>query len=61
VGKSIAQSGLRKNYGVTILAIRRGDAYLNEITPETVILPDDVLYVFGKPDKVVQLNKFFCL
>jgi CPA2 family monovalent cation:H+ antiporter-2 len=61
VGKSIAHSGLRKNYGVTILAIRRGDTYLNEITPETVILPDDVLYVFGKPEKVVQLNKFFCL
>jgi len=61
VGKSIVKSGLRENFGVTILAIRRSDTYLDEINPETVILQDDVLYVFGKPENVVRLNKFFCL
>ncbi|MBI1192677.1 MAG: potassium transporter KefB [Bacteroidetes bacterium] len=61
VGKSVGQSGLRNHFGVTILAIRRGDAYVDEITPETMILPEDVLYVFGKPENVVRLNKFFCL
>lgn len=61
VGKSVGQVGLRKNYGVTILAIRRGEQYISEIHPETVIQTDDLLYVFGNPDNVTRLNKYFCL
>ena len=60
VGKSVGQASLRNLYGVTILAIKRDDSFINEITPDTLLLQNDVLYVFGKPENVVRLNKFFC-
>ncbi len=59
VGKSIGEIGLRKQFGVTVLAIRRDNVYINEILPETRIEPDDILYVFGKPENVMMLNKYF--
>jgi CPA2 family monovalent cation:H+ antiporter-2 len=59
VGKSISESGLRSNFQVTVLAIRRGNKYITEIDPEMNIETDDMLYVFGKPDNIAKLNKYF--
>jgi monovalent cation:H+ antiporter-2, CPA2 family len=59
VGKSIRDSGLRSNFQVTVLAIRRGNKYITEIDPEMNIETDDMLYVFGKPDNIAKLNKYF--
>lgn len=58
VGKSIGTTGLRSDYNVTVLAIRRGDEYITDITPENKIKPDDVLYLFGSPDDILALNKY---
>ncbi len=59
VGKSIGESELRSNFGVTVLAIKRNDEYLTDINEENKILADDILYVFGKHDDIYKLNKHF--
>ncbi len=61
VGKTIAESGLRVNYNITVLAIRREGAYLSEITPAEEIQQDDVLYLFGNPDNIVRVAKYLTL
>ncbi|MFV8224344.1 cation:proton antiporter [Christiangramia aquimixticola] len=56
VGKTIEESGIRKNYNVTILAIQRERRYLTEITTETTIQQGDLLYLFGHPGYINHLN-----
>jgi CPA2 family monovalent cation:H+ antiporter-2 len=61
VEKSIQESGISKNYGVTVLAIKRNNHYLTEIYPDTVIKQGDLLYLFGNPTKINDLNKIISL
>ncbi len=56
VGKSIQDSGIGKNYRVTLMAIQRDRKYLTEISPETVIQQGDLLYLFGHPNNINHLN-----
>lgn len=56
VGKSIKESNFRKNFGVTVLAIKREGRHLSDISPETIIKQDDVLYVFGRPNHISKIN-----
>ena len=56
VGKSLEESGIAKNYGVTVLAIKRDTQYLTEITPQTKIKRGDLIYVFGNPSNINHLN-----
>ncbi|MFN4764370.1 cation:proton antiporter [Gillisia sp. Q332] len=57
VNKTIQESGIGKNFGVTILAIRRGTTYLTEINPETLIKQGDFLYLFGAPSNINNLSE----
>ncbi len=57
VGKSIKESGIGKNYRLTILTIRRNTDYITEIGPETVIQQGDLLYIFGHPHNISKLNQ----
>ncbi|APU66781.1 MAG: cation:proton antiporter [Christiangramia sp.] len=57
VGKSIEKSGIGKNYGVTVLAIQRDRRHLTEISPQTEILQGDLLYLFGHPNNINNLNR----
>jgi CPA2 family monovalent cation:H+ antiporter-2 len=56
VGKSIKESNFRKNFGVTVLAIKRDGRHLSDISPETIIKQDDILYVFGRPNHISKIN-----
>jgi monovalent cation:H+ antiporter-2, CPA2 family len=56
VGKTIAESGIRQNYGVTLVAIKRDDTVLTTIGVTTEIKFGDILYVFGQKD---QVNEFY--
>ncbi len=51
-GKSLTQLELRKKYGVTLLAMRRGSETISTPGGETVIQGNDILVVLGPPDKV---------
>jgi monovalent cation:H+ antiporter-2, CPA2 family len=57
VGKKIGESQIRKLYGITVLTIKRDNRFITEIHPETRILQDDVLYVFGRPDAIARFNE----
>lgn len=59
VGRALAESGIRKNYNVNVLAIRRGEEYISEISPETVIMEGDLLFLFGNPQDINHLNEMF--
>lgn len=59
VGKTVELSGIRKKYGVTILAIQRDKKYITEIKPDTLIMQGDLLFLFGNPDAINKLNKLF--
>ncbi len=61
VEKTIQHSGISKNYGVTVLAIKRDNHYLTEIYPDTVIKQGDLLYLFGNPTRINELNKIISL
>ncbi|MEZ4722356.1 MAG: cation:proton antiporter [Flavobacteriales bacterium] len=56
VGKSILDSRIRTEFEVTILAVKRGENYILDVGPHTIIQQDDMLYVFGKPENVARLN-----
>ena len=56
VGKSIEDSGIGKNFQVTLLAIQRDRRYLTEISPKTIIEQGDLLYLFGHPSNINHLN-----
>ena len=61
VGKTIEESGIGKNYHVTLMAIQRDRKYLTEISPDTFIQQGDLLYLFGHPNNINHLNSLLSL
>lgn len=61
VGKSILDSDMRNAFGVTVLAIRRGNEYIPHPNPNEKICQDDVLYVFGTSDHIHELDEYLKL
>ena len=61
VGKTIEGAGIGRDYGVTVLAIKRDKHYLTEISPDTKIEQGDLLYIFGAPNNINNLNKILSL
>jgi len=59
VGKTLAQIGLRKKHGVTLLAIRRNSQVLSNPHGDVDICANDVLVVLGKPDKIAEVSGLF--
>ncbi|MBL7940568.1 MAG: cation:proton antiporter [Flavobacteriales bacterium] len=56
VGKSVSEIALREKYGITVLAIRRGERYITNVKGDARILTDDLLYLLGAPDSIVRLD-----
>jgi CPA2 family monovalent cation:H+ antiporter-2 len=61
VGKTIIDSELKSKFNVTVLAVRRNNRYITQITPQMKIETDDMLYLFGSPQKIAEVNKYFIL
>lgn len=57
VGKSVAQIHLRKNYGVTLLAIKRGAEIISNPDGETPIMAGDILIVLGTPENLAAITE----
>jgi len=51
-GKTIADIGMRKNYGVTILAVRREDEMNPNPSADTLLQAEDVLILFGTAENM---------
>ena len=57
IGKTLEEANVRQLYKVTLVAIRRGSSLLDEMSAETRIQQDDLLYVIGKPHDVAAFHK----
>ena len=54
-GRSIGEIGLRKNHGITLLAIRRDSRTLSNPGSDMKVEEDDVLVVMGTPENLAGL------
>ncbi|NMG83683.1 MAG: potassium transporter KefB [Methanosarcinales archaeon] len=57
VGKTLSQIDLRKEYGVTLLTIHRGSQILSNPHGDVQLHANDVLEVFGSPDKIAVVEE----
>jgi len=60
INNTLAKIKLRKNYGVSVLAIRRDGKHISNPDADTQILANDTLIVLGEPEnitKVINLRK----
>lgn len=55
-GVSLGKAQLRNRYGITVLAIKRGDEYRVSPSADEVLLKGDIIYILGNEQ---QLRKLF--
>jgi monovalent cation:H+ antiporter-2, CPA2 family len=58
-GISLAQSQMRRKYGVTVIAILRQGATQASPEPNDLFEADDVVYLFGKTEKLLAIAPLF--
>jgi len=54
-GKSLKELHLRREFGLTVVAVKRGESIFENPASSFVFEPEDVIYVLGKPEKIAQL------
>ncbi|UGV40170.1 cation:proton antiporter [Methanococcoides orientis] len=59
VGKTLTQLGLRKKYGVTILAIRRDSEILASPDADLSLMSGDVVVLMGTPEMISKVDPLF--
>jgi CPA2 family monovalent cation:H+ antiporter-2 len=56
IGKTLSEVELRKKYGVTLLAIRRGKEILSNPDADTKIEANDIWIILAPPDRLAQVT-----
>jgi len=59
VGKSLAETQMRKKYGVTLLAVRRGSEITTIPDPNIRFEAQDLLFTVGQPDRIALVEELF--
>ena len=59
IAKSLAQIGLRKKYGVTVMAMRRGDKVISNPDVDMTFREEDVLFVVGSSEQIAGVMGLF--
>ena len=59
VGKTLAETQMRKKYGVTLLAVRRGGDITTIPDPDIRFEAQDLLFVVGQPARIDLVEEFF--
>ncbi len=57
VGHSILDLNIRRHYGITVIAIRRGKKLDVTPAPDSSFLPEDTVTIIGTDDKIERLTK----
>lgn len=57
VGDKLIDSGLRRDYGVSVTSIQRGDLYMPLPSKDARIFPGDVLGIIGSDEQLRRLNE----
>ncbi|MCG2727907.1 MAG: TrkA C-terminal domain-containing protein [Candidatus Methanoperedenaceae archaeon] len=55
-GKTLAQVGFRKKYGVTVLVIQRGKQTITNPSGDTLLLAQDIVVLMGTKDNIVGVT-----
>lgn len=58
-GRSLGQANLRKDHGVTVVAIKRPDGVAASPGADEVLTGGDMLVVMGPPEKVAVMGRLF--
>lgn len=56
IGKSLAESGLRRNYGVMLVGLEQGQENLTIVSIDHVFYAGDVLWVVGERETLKHLS-----
>jgi CPA2 family monovalent cation:H+ antiporter-2 len=59
IGKSISEIRLRKEIGVTLVAIKRGDQIIEHPSPKVILQHRDVVYVLGNYEQSAAAEALF--
>jgi CPA2 family monovalent cation:H+ antiporter-2 len=59
VGKSLAETGMRKRYGVTVLAVRRNSEVLSSPDVNMPFRANDLLIILGSPERIADVANLF--
>ena len=57
-GKTVLELNVRKNWGLNIIAIRRGGEVTTAITPQTTVSAKDTLAVVGRTDDIRRFEEY---
>lgn len=55
-GRSLKEIHLRKEFGLTVVAVKRGETIFENPGSGFVFNPEDIVYVLGKPEKIAVLG-----
>ena len=58
-GRTLADAGVRRSTGCSVVAVRRGTQNLATITPETTLASDDTVVVIGPRERLVDAAAMF--
>lgn len=56
VGKNLVELELRKAYGINVIGLKRGEAFLINPHPNDALQPEDILVVIGKNEVLSKLS-----
>ena len=59
VGRTLAETEMRKKYGVTILAIRRDGKTISNPDVDIEFVAGDILFAIGTPDQLAKISNLF--
>jgi CPA2 family monovalent cation:H+ antiporter-2 len=59
LGSSLKELHLRKDFGLTVVAAKRGEKIFENPNSGFVFETDDLVYVLGKPEKIARLSRHF--
>jgi CPA2 family monovalent cation:H+ antiporter-2 len=59
VGKSRSEIKFREHYGITIVAIKRGDKIIDHPGASTQFFAGDIVYVLGKTENIAHVGELF--
>lgn len=56
VGHTLTDSNVRSRFGINIIGILRNDEFISNISPQTEIRQNDILYLIGPPEAIAEFN-----
>ena len=57
-GRTIKEANIRAEYGISVLALARGEEMINDIHPDQKIYQNDLLYIQGGAENIEKFRKY---